>query len=90
MPIGSAASFDSRVSIGLNDHFLQKIMPTRHAILIGTPKLEDHENLPGVTADLENYSIFLKSNYGGAWEENEVQVMNTPDKSDIQKALLVT
>jgi hypothetical protein len=64
-------------------------MPTRRAILIGTPSLPNHDYLNGVTVDLENYSQFLQSNYGGAWEKEEIKILNTPSKYDLSVAMIM-
>ena len=52
--------------------------------------MPNHDYLPGVKVDLENYSQFLKSNYGGAWEANEISIMDTPKKSVLEAVLMLS
>ncbi len=44
----------------------------RSAILIASPKLKDHEDLPGTLVDVPRMKEFLISNRGGAWEPSEI------------------
>lgn len=52
----------------------------RKALLIGNTS-----GLPGVKIDLERFSLFLQSNTGGAWRENE-EIEKLPN---VDKALLL-
>lgn len=54
-------------------------MLRRRAILIGCGGEEDsEEHLPGVRVDLETYWNFLNSDEGGAWDEDEITVLEDP------------
>lgn len=35
--------------------------------------------LPGVKVDINNYKAFFMSDYGGAWNEDEIEVLMNPD-----------
>lgn len=50
---------------------------SRKAILIGAPG-SGNDFLPGVDADLRNYSAFLKSAKGGVWFDDEIQILKNP------------
>lgn len=51
----------------------------RRALLIGNTN-----GLPGVPVDISKYTSFLKSDFGGQWnEENEIITKMNPSKSDL-------
>lgn len=57
----------------------------RRAIIIGAPGNQYAENyLHGVEADLSNYINFLQSPTGGAWMENEMIIINDPDRDRLK------
>jgi hypothetical protein len=56
----------------------------RKALLIGNT-----DGLPGVKNDLVNFSEFLKSNIGGAWNDGEIEIKQNVAKSDLQTRLAV-
>ena len=56
---------------------------TRKAIVIGCPG-RDGNFLRGVKHDLQLMSRFLQSNKGGAWEKNEIVLLNNPTISEVK------
>lgn len=50
----------------------------RKALLVGNTN-----GLPGVQIDLANYANFLKSDFGGAWYESEIIILESPKKQDL-------
>lgn len=60
----------------------------RKALLIGSPgKPGAKDFLDGVEVDLTNYSDFLTSSLGGAWEKSELQVLHSPSVATLDSAL---
>ncbi len=60
----------------------------RKAVLIGGPGKPGSEGyLLGVKKDLNNYSTFLCSELGGAWERDEISILLSPSKSAVQTAI---
>jgi hypothetical protein len=55
----------------------------RVAYLIGSPEVPGQKKLPGVDVDLASYRSFLKSDHGGAWDENEIRVRRHPKKWEV-------
>lgn len=58
----------------------------RVAILIGT-SASQYGNLDGVEPDLNRYSEFLKSPYGGAWTTGEIIQLHNPSRLDLALAM---
>jgi len=59
----------------------------RHAILIASPKLKDHDALPGTLADVANMRGWLLSNQGGAWEPGEIKTFTNPSYEELNPYL---
>lgn len=59
---------------------------TRKAILIGCPGNISNPLL-GVKRDILNMSRFLLSNKGGAWNKNEIVVLDNPNLVDVSKII---
>jgi Caspase domain len=57
----------------------------RSAILIEASKIKNHADLPGAREDVESYKAYLKSDFGGAWEENEIITLSHPSKTDLTR-----
>jgi hypothetical protein len=57
----------------------------RLAIIISAPGGYDRrtERLAGIECDVKNWKNFFSSNIGGAWEEEEMQVISDPTRTDI-------
>lgn len=60
---------------------------SRIAILIESSQLKGHDDLPGARADVINFKKFLLSDFGGAWEEDEVKILNSPSKGKVEELL---
>jgi hypothetical protein len=54
---------------------------SRFAVLIEASKLTNHEDLPGARQDVEAYKAFLTSDFGGAWQDQEIHVLSHPSKT---------
>jgi len=62
----------------------------RRALLIGYTGADSNEDtLEGVLFDLEKYKNYLMSSRGGAWENDEIIVLNAPTKSKLKIQLLL-
>jgi hypothetical protein len=61
--------------------------PTRIALLIGAPGGLNSTFLPGVESDIQNVQSFLMSAHGGAWHDDEIIILNDPDKAEVFLAL---
>jgi hypothetical protein len=59
----------------------------RFAVLVETSTLKGHDDLPGAKADVESYREWLKSDFGGAWEDSEILTLSKPLKSNLQRAI---
>ena len=59
----------------------------RHAILIQSP-LNGIDYRPGVCVDIARWSRFLRSLSGGAWDNEEILVLNNPTKSQLKASLI--
>ena len=59
----------------------------RYAVLVETSSLRGHDDLPGAKADVESYRKWLKSDFGGAWEDSEIRMLSKPTKSALQRAI---
>jgi hypothetical protein len=53
---------------------------SRFALLIEASKIKDNKDLPGAREDVESYKAYLASDFGGAWEDNEITVLRHPSK----------
>ncbi len=62
-------------------------MLTRKAFIIGSPTSK-YGNLPGVTADHENYRSFLVSPAGGAWQHAEIVDIGAVSAQDLERSIL--
>lgn len=62
-------------------------MPTRKAILIGSPGPVTNR-LPGVSTDLDRFRSFLISEQGGYWYENEIELLEDPSYRKFQRTLV--
>jgi hypothetical protein len=49
----------------------------------GALLIANTSNLRGTKVDLHNFSLFLKSNFGGAWYDNEICKLYNPSRSDL-------
>lgn len=63
-------------------------MLQRKALLIAAPDDGEHEYLHGTLLDVERFKAFLTSPLGGAWREDEIIVLESPYKAEIQVAML--
>jgi hypothetical protein len=55
----------------------------RRAILVEASNLNGHPDLPGARVDVDNWRQHLVSNWGGAWEDAEIQVKHKPTWQDL-------
>ena len=55
-------------------------MISRGALIIGSPD----ENIPGVYEDIKNLKSHLKSSFGGAWNDNEIETLLRPDLKTVE------
>jgi hypothetical protein len=53
---------------------------TRRALLIEASRIKNLADLPGAREDVASYRDFLKSDFGGAWEDPEIHVLSNPSK----------
>lgn len=54
-------------------------MIKRRALIIGNPGENGEENYcEGVHHDINNYTKFLKSPYGGLWDDSEIEILKKP------------
>ncbi len=56
---------------------------TRTAILIESSRIKGHDDLPGARADVENFTRFLESDFGGAWTSGEIVKLSHPDRKRV-------
>ena len=56
----------------------------RHALLIA------NADAAGAQNDINNWKKFLRSGVGGAWHENEIEVLNNPSKAYLEVTLYLT
>lgn len=56
----------------------------RHALLIA------NADAAGAQNDINNWKKFLRSGVGGAWHENEIQVLTNPSKAYLEVTLYLT
>ena len=63
---------------------------TRKAILIESSNVTGQTDLPGARADIQNWTKFLKSNLGGAWDDSEIVTFNKPLSTKVAEALSVS
>jgi hypothetical protein len=61
----------------------------RTALLIEASQVAGLSDLPGARKDIEDWGYFLKSPLGGAWEKDEIMVLNTPTKSLLEVYLSI-
>lgn len=59
----------------------------RKAFLIEASRVSGLDDLPGARVDIESWRSFLSSPMGGAWENNEIAVLNTPSRVVLQALL---
>jgi len=59
----------------------------KKAVIIVTPNLPDHDKLPGATMDADAWKSFLISPEGGAWKDEEINVMSDTSKEIIELTL---
>ncbi len=60
-------------------------MVSRKAVIIASPDVTPR--LPGVEVDVRSIKAFLLSPTGGAWEDNEIEILMNPRKGDVQRSL---
>lgn len=61
----------------------------RHAFLIGyTGEDSNEETIEGVLCDLERYQDYLRTLKGGAWNDNEITVLNNTTKTILKTNIL--
>lgn len=63
----------------------------RHAFLIGYTAADssDEATIDGVLKDLEDYKNYLIQPRGGAWDENEITLLNAPSKKNLQERIVM-
>lgn len=59
---------------------------TRKALLVASPNA--YTPLPGARRDLDNFRTFLKSNAGGAWDDEEIITLIDPSKAQLLLELI--
>lgn len=59
----------------------------RKAILIGVPNCNGQSELPGVRNDIHSFQKYLKRNESGAWDEDEIIVLENKSKSQILETI---
>ncbi len=59
----------------------------RKAILIEASDVYGQKDLPGARVDIVNWKIFLKSDLGGSWNDDEITIHRKPKSSDLAYAL---
>jgi hypothetical protein len=59
----------------------------RKAILIGVPNCKGQSELPGVRNDIQSFQKYLKRNESGAWDEDEIIVLENKSKSQILETI---
>lgn len=59
----------------------------RKAILIESSDVKGQKDLPGARVDIDNWTLFLKSENGGAWKQSEIAILRKPFSNEV-KALL--
>jgi hypothetical protein len=62
---------------------------SRIALLIEASKSKKHGDLPGAVEDVASYASFLASDFGGAWKDDEIRVLNNPSKDLVNAWLKV-
>lgn len=61
---------------------------TRRALLIAASRVPGQDRLPGARADLEHWTEYLSSPYGGAWDpEREICAIDNTDPDELAEAL---
>ena len=61
----------------------------RRAILIESSGVRGSDDLPGARADVKNFKQYLCSDTGGAWEDDEIRILNSPSWMDVLLELWV-
>lgn len=64
-----------------------KVIVLRKAILIGTPNCAGQSELPGVKQDIISFKKFLNRNESGAWEDDEILILENKSKSTILETI---
>lgn len=59
----------------------------RKAIIIESSNVAGESDLPGARVDQKNWFSFLKSELGGAWEDNEITILNNPLPTKVDSLL---
>lgn len=62
-------------------------MINRYAIIIESSNVKGLRDLPGARTDAANWRSFLKSELGGAWRDEEICVLNKPERDKISASL---
>lgn len=62
-------------------------MLRRCAIIIGASNVAGQEPLPGTVQDTRNWRAFLKSELGGSWDDEEIQMLQKPTSCGISRLL---
>jgi hypothetical protein len=60
---------------------------TRKAILIEASNIKGQVDLPGAREDVLGYETFLLSEFGGAWEKTEIEIIRHPTKSYLSRVI---
>lgn len=59
----------------------------RKAILIGVPNCSGQKELPGVKSDIKSFQNYLNRNESGAWDQDEILILENKSKSQILDAI---
>ena len=59
----------------------------RKAILIGTPDCPGQTKLDGVRQDLQSFKNYLNRNESGAWDDNEIIILENQSKAIILETI---
>jgi hypothetical protein len=61
----------------------------RKALLIESSRLTGQPDLPGARIDIRNWRSFLRSDVGGAWNDDEIISLNNPSWPALQGQLIL-
>lgn len=59
----------------------------RKAILVGVSNCEGQSKLAGVDKDIQSFRTYLNRNESGAWDDNEILILENKSKSQILEVL---
>jgi hypothetical protein len=61
----------------------------RRALLVEASRVNGLDDLPGARKDIDDWIHYLKSPLGGAWENDEIDVLRTPTKISLEISLAI-